>query len=140
MTRQEAIDALKEGALITHKHFTETEWVKGHRGKYLFEDGVKCTPDEFWSSRSDEAFDEDWSYKTIIISDKCICGEVTLVEYNAKNSDRSDNKRPHYADSCLPPGLPNLHYSPEDITVFICRSCFHRVSDTVPHACYETDF
>jgi hypothetical protein len=61
MTRNEAKQALKEGKKLTHKYFTSDEWIIGlNDGNYMLEDGVKCTPAEFWKWRTDSAFDNDW--------------------------------------------------------------------------------
>ncbi len=61
MTRQEAIKLMEQGLKVTHDYFSEDEWMTIKNGKYVFEDGVKCNPDEFWKYRQDASWDEDWS-------------------------------------------------------------------------------
>jgi hypothetical protein len=61
MTRAEAIKAMREGKKVTHYHFTPEEWVTQEHGMLLLEDGVRCSPGEFWKWRQDKAFDNDWN-------------------------------------------------------------------------------
>lgn len=61
MTKEEAIKLMELGALLTHKSFSEEEWVTiDSDGSYLFEDGVKCAPEEFWQWRQDESWEIGW--------------------------------------------------------------------------------
>jgi len=60
MTIAEAKQALKEGKKITHDYFSRDEWVQGDGNEYLFEDGVRCTPDEFWQYRQIPGFNNGW--------------------------------------------------------------------------------
>ena len=52
---------MKEGKKVTHYHFTPEEWASMKDGMIVLEDGVKCSPAEFWRWRTDSAFDNDWS-------------------------------------------------------------------------------
>lgn len=63
MTKQEAIQAMKEGKKVTHIHFLKSEWVKSDPtgSFYEFEDGVKCDSNFFWMDRKQESWNEDWS-------------------------------------------------------------------------------
>ena len=61
MTKQEAIQSMEEGYKVTHEYFTDEEWMKLRNGVYIFEDGVKCTPNEFWKHRQAEWYNEGWS-------------------------------------------------------------------------------
>lgn len=61
MKKAQAIHALHEGKKLTHMYFTEDEWVTDSGGGYEFEDGCKCTFNEFWQDRSDSGWDNDWS-------------------------------------------------------------------------------
>lgn len=61
MTREEAIAALDDGKTLTHKYFTSSEWVRGAGCMYEFEDGVMCSPSEFWAYRRDDGFNDGWS-------------------------------------------------------------------------------
>jgi hypothetical protein len=61
MTRFEAAQALKAGKKLTQTYFANDEWVMGTPdGMYLMEDGVKCSPAEFWKWRQQEFFNEGW--------------------------------------------------------------------------------
>ncbi|EJC1211284.1 hypothetical protein MX350_003787 [Vibrio parahaemolyticus] len=51
LTNEQAKDALEEGKKLSHPYFTKDEWVKGSGGAYVFEDGCRCSPHEFWSCR-----------------------------------------------------------------------------------------
>lgn len=59
MTKQEAIEEMKKGKKITHRHFTKKEWLKSNQDGtiYMLEDGVECSSQEFWRWR----ISEDWS-------------------------------------------------------------------------------
>jgi hypothetical protein len=61
MTRIEAIKAMREGKKVTHEYFTCDEWATQENGKILFEDGVKCSPSEFWQDRMVPEFNDGWS-------------------------------------------------------------------------------
>jgi hypothetical protein len=60
MTKDEAISAMKEGKKVTHRHFTDKEWISMKDGRILTEDGYNHDAREFWSYRKDKAFEEDW--------------------------------------------------------------------------------
>jgi hypothetical protein len=65
MNRYEAAQALKAGKKLTHRYFTPEEWVMGiEDDTYLLEDGVRCSPAEFWKWRQHSAFDNDWKIFT----------------------------------------------------------------------------
>ncbi|MGI9835708.1 hypothetical protein ACJPQX_20920 [Vibrio vulnificus] len=58
LTNAQAKAALFEGKKLTHSYFTKSEWVKGCGYQYEFEDGCRCSPDDFWSIRED--FPPEW--------------------------------------------------------------------------------
>lgn len=58
LNNDEAKEALKSGLKLTHSYFTSSEWVKGVGCVYVFEDGARCSPREFWSIRED--FPAEW--------------------------------------------------------------------------------
>jgi len=60
MTKKEAIIAMKEGKLLTHKYFSKEEWVTIIDGQIHFEDGVSCSEEEFWKYRTDWWWNDDW--------------------------------------------------------------------------------
>jgi hypothetical protein len=62
MTKQMAIEALKQGAKIQHRYFSDNEWVTiNEDGKYIFEDGVICSPTLFWYDRDSIYWETDWN-------------------------------------------------------------------------------
>jgi len=62
MTKQEAIEEMKKGKKITHKHFSSSEWMTIKNGRYLFEDGVVCDHDEFWQWRQDFSWNDGFEF------------------------------------------------------------------------------
>jgi hypothetical protein len=60
MTRAEAIKAMREGKKVTHRYFTPEEWATQEKGEILLEDGVRCSPAEFWRDRTTQWFDDGW--------------------------------------------------------------------------------
>jgi len=62
MTKEEAIQAMKEGRKVRHGHFGEEEYMISNLSgtRYSFEDGNTCSKEEFWKYRSEESFDNDW--------------------------------------------------------------------------------
>ena len=63
MTKQEAIEAMKAGKKVTHKWFTDNEFMTSDERGLVFtlEDGVKCNSFEFWLYRSDDSWNNNWS-------------------------------------------------------------------------------
>ncbi len=61
MTKQQAIEAMKTGEKLTHRYFSEGEWVS-MKGNFtmIFEDGCKIDSDTFWNDRKGEGFNNDW--------------------------------------------------------------------------------
>ena len=60
MTRFTAIQAMRSGKKVTHKYFSKGEWATQDNGQILLEDGVKCSPAEFWKYRQEEFFNDGW--------------------------------------------------------------------------------
>lgn len=61
MNRVEAIKAMREGKKVTHEYFTPEEWATQENGEIVLEDGVRCTPSEFWRDRNTSLFADGWS-------------------------------------------------------------------------------
>lgn len=63
MTKIEAINAMKNGAIITHEYFADDEWISTNQNGliYTLEDGVKCDASEFWRWRSGDVWDNGYS-------------------------------------------------------------------------------
>lgn len=60
MTKQEAIQAMKEGKKVAHRYFSQGEWMKMVGKGFEFEDGVQCDQDYFWMDRNDKYWETDW--------------------------------------------------------------------------------
>lgn len=61
MNKAEAIEKMQSGIKMPHTSFSQEEWVTMNNGQILLEDGVKCSPEEFWKWRTGQAWDNDWS-------------------------------------------------------------------------------
>ncbi len=60
MTKQEAIKAMSEGKKVTHRYFTSDEYMSMCNDMILLEDGVECSPNEFWKYRTGSAWDDGY--------------------------------------------------------------------------------
>jgi hypothetical protein len=60
MTKKQAIEAMKEGKKVAHRHFDDHEWMKMDGEKFEFEDGVRCSQNLFWSDRQNDSWESDW--------------------------------------------------------------------------------
>lgn len=60
MNKEEAIQAMQEGQKVTHRHFIPDEWMTMRMGMMVLEDGVVCTPQEFWQWRTDSVWDNGY--------------------------------------------------------------------------------
>jgi hypothetical protein len=56
----QALIALERGYKISHRSFTNKEWVRKFGERYLFEDDTTCTPCGFWSDRCDDCWLQNW--------------------------------------------------------------------------------
>lgn len=63
MNRDEALKALEEGEVLTHRYFTSDEWMYQDGHHYVFEDGVHCPIEEFWRIRRESSFGDGWAIK-----------------------------------------------------------------------------
>jgi len=64
MTKDQAIQAMRNGEKVTHHHFDSKEWIKETGRLYEFEDGNLCTFFEFWHIRADDSWLEGWKIYT----------------------------------------------------------------------------
>lgn len=62
MTKQEAIEAMKGGAKVTHRFFEPQEWItmKGNL-RIITEEGYEFPTVEFWGFRKSVQWETDWS-------------------------------------------------------------------------------
>lgn len=75
MTKSEAIAAMAAGKKVTHHYFSSDEWVTIENGKILLEDGVRCSPMEFWRWRMNESWNEGWELFEPIDTTKHLCNK-----------------------------------------------------------------
>jgi hypothetical protein len=63
MTKDEAIQSMKDGNKVMHRFFSTNEWMSSDArgGEYTLEDGVKCSWLEFWQWRTDRFWLDGWS-------------------------------------------------------------------------------
>ena len=61
MNKEQAIDAIRAGFKVTHRHFTPDEWMKDGTVGYEFDDGCKRTEEQFWFDRDDDSWLDGWS-------------------------------------------------------------------------------
>ncbi len=52
MNKDEAINQMLKGVKITHSYFSHDEWMTIEGNKIIFEDGCRCSQNEFWSYRT----------------------------------------------------------------------------------------
>jgi len=63
MNKDEAIQAMKEGKIVTHRLFSDNESMTINNGNILLEDGVECDFDEFWLGRFQSVWDNGYTLK-----------------------------------------------------------------------------
>lgn len=61
MTKSEALVHMESGVKVTHRHFSDNEWMTIVDCKILLEDGVKCSQSEFWRWRTDASWNDGYS-------------------------------------------------------------------------------
>lgn len=61
MTKQEAIEAMKVGAKLTHPSFMQHEWITMEGNlTVITEEGYAVSSVEFWKYRAHENFNDGW--------------------------------------------------------------------------------
>ena len=66
MTKDEAIQELRNGKTLTHRFFSDDEAIRQPRaeiGEYEFEDGVKTSATIFWHFRQQDYWNNGWEEK-----------------------------------------------------------------------------
>jgi len=63
MTKQEAVNAMREGKKVTHRFFSPEEWMTllPNSNRILLEDGVQVHLFEFFEIRDSSLWDEGYS-------------------------------------------------------------------------------
>lgn len=64
MSKEEAIQAMKEGKKVTHRFFSSDEWMTIENGFLLLEDGVRISLEDFFNFRSDSLWDNGYEFIT----------------------------------------------------------------------------
>lgn len=62
MSKEEAIQAMKEGKKVTHRFFSSDEWMTIENGFLLLEDGVRISLEDFFNFRSDSLWDNGYEF------------------------------------------------------------------------------
>jgi len=65
MTKAQAIAEMQAGRIVTHRHFDKGEWMSMIKDTIQLEDGVRCTPEEFWKWRTDPSWNDGYSIVTL---------------------------------------------------------------------------
>jgi len=60
MSKSEAIQAMREGKKVTHRYFSNDEWITMRGNIILMEQGQECWASEFWRDREGEHWETDW--------------------------------------------------------------------------------
>lgn len=69
-TKLEAIQALERGYAVSHKNFTNDEFIKKESGELINQDGTNLIEDEFWIIRSGGHWETNWEiYNTTKLED-----------------------------------------------------------------------
>lgn len=61
MVKADAILLMIKGTKITHRYFSENEWMVIEDDLIILEDWVQCTPHDFWEYRQSESWDDGYS-------------------------------------------------------------------------------
>lgn len=56
-----AIFLMKQGHKITHRWFSDNEWMTMKGTMIILEDGVQVSVDEFFNYRTDSSWEQDYS-------------------------------------------------------------------------------
>lgn len=65
MNKNEAILAMREGKKVRHYYFSRDEWMSMMPdGRFLLEDGVVCSQNEFWRWRTQKEWETGWELFT----------------------------------------------------------------------------
>lgn len=71
MTKQEAIQEMKNGKKVTHIFFALSEYIKlDQDGNIETEDGYSIAPYLFWLNRKGDYWEKDWEIFNPIFSNK----------------------------------------------------------------------
>ena len=60
MTKEQAIEKMKQGVKISHRYFNSHEWMTQRGCIIILEDGVECYAEDFWADRKDAAWNDGY--------------------------------------------------------------------------------
>lgn len=61
MTKEEAIEQMKQGKKVRHRYFGQDEWIAMKSDfTIVTEEGYHCDANEFWSWRKSKSWNTDW--------------------------------------------------------------------------------
>lgn len=66
MTKKEAIAQMMQGQKLTHRYFSDHEWITIKEGSLVTEEGYKVSIEEFFSYRYQIEWEEGWELYTPI--------------------------------------------------------------------------
>ena len=61
LTKEQAIALMKQGKKLTHRYFSDDEWITMRGNIIYMERGQECWASEFWRDRQGEQWETDWS-------------------------------------------------------------------------------
>lgn len=61
LSKQEAIQAMKDGKKVRHRYFMAHEYVYMKNDRIYGEDGINISANAFWHYRIDSAWETDWT-------------------------------------------------------------------------------
>jgi hypothetical protein len=61
LTKEQAIALMKQGKKLTHRYFSDDEWITMRGNMIVMENGCSCWNNLFWQDRQGEKWETDWS-------------------------------------------------------------------------------
>lgn len=80
LSKEEAIEAMRQGKKVTHRYFDSTEWATLVGNRIVFEDGVEMWLGDFLADRQKKEWDTDWFLFTEQKSTSTLIGERSAEE------------------------------------------------------------
>jgi hypothetical protein len=87
MIKEQIKQALKEGAIVRHRYFSDNEAVRQQGVRMIFEDGVEQSVEEFWGMRTLDYWNADW--------------EIVKPAFKFKPTEDLEIKKEHREDTDL---------------------------------------
>lgn len=61
LTKEEAIEAMRNGKRVRHQYFAPDEWMSMHGNRITLEDGCSCWSYVFWADRTGAGWNDGYS-------------------------------------------------------------------------------